>query len=370
MLVRVEVSELREALNKILSVVDKKNSRVILSYVNIIAKNNNLELLATDLEVSAKLKVSAIVENSGNLCVNARNIFDIVRELPDQTVSLELISGQNTLKITCGNIHYSVLIYTNEEFPHLQFDSNNNFEINSDKLLEVINKTSHAISNDETRLFLNGIFLQEIDSKLRAVATDGYRLALIETEVDVQNIDTLINGIIIPKKGVTELKKLAENFIDKKLQLSVDDSFIYASCEDKYYLSIRLIAKEYLKYQAVIPKKTTYTAEIEKSQLQDAVRRIKIMANERSNAVKLAFRSDELIISANHPSLGEATEKIAITYSGKEIDIGFNAKFILEMLPTFESEEICLEFNNELSPILIKSHRSNNYLGIIMPLKL
>ncbi len=370
MKVVVEVSELREALNKILSVVDKKNSRVILSYVNIIVKDQSLSLQATDLEVSAKLVVPARVENSGNICVNARNIFDIVRELPDADVKLELVSGLNTLKISCQNINYSVLIYTNEEFPHLQFNSNNQFEISSEKLLEVIQKTSHAISNDETRLFLNGIFLQEIDSKLRAVSTDGFRLALVETEVDVYNIDTLINGIIIPKKGVAELKKIAESIISKKIVLSVDDSFIYASYEDRYFLSIRLISKEYLKYQAVIPKKTTYTAEILKTQLNDAVRRVKIMANERSNGVKLAFREDELIISANHPSLGEASEKISINYKGKEIDIGFNAKFILEMLPTFDSEEIIFEFNNELSPVLIKSHKTNNYLGIVMPLKI
>ncbi len=369
MIVKVEVSELKDALNKILSVVDKKSNRIILSYINFIAKGNSLEILATDLEVSAKLKIPASIEAQGNLCVNAKNIFEIIKELPDSVVTLEIIDGQNILKIHCDDIHFTILVVSSEEFPHLPFAQQKQFEMNSDKLLEVIHKTSHAISNDETRLFLNGIFLQEIDSKLRAVSTDGYRLALVETEVDVFNIENLKNGIIIPKKGVLELKKIAETHLDKKIQLSVDDSFLYANVDENYYLSIRLIAKEYLKYQAVIPKKTTYTAEIDKNQLINSVRRIKIMANERSNGVKLSFRENELMISAQHPSLGEAIEKLDIDYIGKEIEIGFNAKFLIEMLPTFESDEIHIDFNNELSAVLVRSQKSNNYLTILMPLK-
>lgn len=371
MIVKIAVADLKETLNKILSVVDKKNTRLILNFIQIQAFENSIEMTATDLEVSAKVTTPCFVEKSGVFCVNAKNIFDIVKELPDKELKMELLEGSNSLKLSCDNIHFSLLIYTSEEFPHLQFGTNGNeFKLNSQQISEIINKTSHAISNDETRLFLNGIYLQEVDGKLRTVATDGYRLSLVETELSNQNIESLINGIIIPKKGVLELKKIAETYPDKEISISVDESFIYLNANNRYLLAIRLIAKEYLKYQAVIPKKSHYFADIEKNAFANAVRRIKIMANERSNGVKILIKENEMIVTANHPSLGEAQEKISIQYVGKEFEIGFNAKFLLDTLSIFGDEEIRLEFNNELSPVVIKSSRNHNYLCIIMPLKL
>ncbi|MDO9181346.1 MAG: DNA polymerase III subunit beta [Bacteriovorax sp.] len=371
MIVKIAVTDLKDTLIKILSVVDKKNTRLILNFIQIKAFGNQLEMTATDLEVSAKVTTQCIVENPGTFCVNAKNIFDIVKELPDKELTIELLEGTNSLKLTCDNINFTLLIYTSEEFPHLQFGTTGNeFKLNSNQIIEIINKTSHAISNDETRLFLNGIFLQEVDGKLRTVATDGYRLSLVETELTNNKIEALINGIIIPKKGVLELKKIAETYPDKEISISVDESFIYLNANNSYLLAIRLIAKEYLKYQAVIPKKTTYFADIERSAFINAVRRIKIMANERSNGVKLILKENEMIVAANHPSLGEAQEKINIHYSGKEFEIGFNAKFLIDTLSIFGDEEIRMELNNELSPIAIKSSKNQNYLCIVMPLKL
>ncbi len=371
MLVKIAVADLKETLNKILSVVDKKNTRLILNFIQIQAFENKIEMCATDLEVSAKITTSCLVEKPGTFCVNAKNIFDIVKELPDKELIIELPEGSNSLKLTCDNINFTLLIYTSEDFPHLQFGSSvNEFKLNSNQIIEIINKTSHAISNDETRLFLNGIYLQEVDGKLRSVSTDGYRLALVETELSNSKIEALINGIIIPKKGVAELKKISETYSDKEISISVDESFIYLNADNTYLLAIRLIAKEYLKYQAVIPKKTSFFADIERSAFMNAVRRIKIMANERSNGVKLILKENEMIIAANHPSLGDAQERIEIHYSGKEFEIGFNAKFLIDTLSIFGDEEIRLEFNNELSPVAIKSSKNQNYLCIVMPLKL
>lgn len=371
MIVKISVADLKETLNKILSVVDKKNTRLILNFIQIQAFENRIEMTATDLEVSAKVTATCLVEKPGTFCVNAKNIFDIVKELPDKELTIELPEGSNSLKLTCDNINFTLLIYTSEEFPHLQFGTNGNeFKLNSNQIIEIINKTSHAISNDETRLFLNGIFLQEVDGKLRSVATDGYRLSLVETELNNNKIEALVNGIIIPKKGVSELKKIAEAYPDKEISISVDESFIYLNANNSYLLAIRLIAKEYLKYQAVIPKKTTFFADIERSAFMNAVRRIKIMANERSNGVKLILKENEMIVAANHPSLGEAQEKINIHYSGKEFEIGFNAKFLIDTLSIFGDEDIRMEFNNELSPVAIKSAKNQNYLCIVMPLKL
>lgn len=368
----IQTDSLRNALNKILSVVDKKNTRPILSYTLISTKDDKLEFSATDLEVSAKVTIPANVENQGTFCVNAKNLYDIVRELPEGEVEMVMKNNQTTLNLNCQNIHYSLLIYNNEEFPHLNFcNEAAEFNLNSAQLLEMINKTSYAIATDETRLYLNGIYIQEIDSKLRAVATDGHRLSLLETEFEDHDnrTDNLLNGIIIPRKGVHELKKIAESFPSDNLKISVDDSFIYANAEG-HSLSIRLISREYPKYQAVIPSKTTYSMKADRNTFFDAVRRIRIMSNEKSNGVRLKLNQDKMTISANHPSLGEALETIPVSYSGTEMEIGFNAKYLIDSLQTLSEGEISLELNNELSPVIIKSQNIPNYLGIIMPLKL
>jgi DNA polymerase-3 subunit beta len=368
MIIKVCTEELKNALNKVLSVVDKKNSRPILTYTLFHAKGDTLELSATDLEVSTKVNIQTNVEKEGRFCVNAKNIFDILKELPN--ADIELVLEENTLKLNCGDIHYSLLIYKSDDFPHLVFGTEeNSFTLSSEQVISVINKTSYAILNDETRLHLNGIFLQEVENKLRAVATDGHRLALYETELSTPNNNTLINGIIIPKKGVYELKKIAEAQPTKDILISVDDSFLYAST-DNYFISIRLIAREYPKYQAVIPNKTSFTMVADKTTFADAIRRIKIMSNEKSNGVRVNMGNSEITIMANHPSLGDAQEKIAVDYNGKEMEIGFNAKYLIDTIYTFADGEITLELNNELSPVIIRSSAQPNYLGIIMPLKL
>lgn len=367
----VPVEALRSALNKILTVVDRKSSRPILQYSLLEAKNGHLELSATDLEVSAKVSVTADVTQPGIFCVNSRNLFDILRELPDETVRLEVDQAGQSLKLDCGNIHYTLLIFKNDDFPQLVFKaSGKEFELSAEDVMNIIAKTSHAISNDETRLYLNGIFLQEMDGKLRAVATDGHRLSLIESELTNENHETLINGVIIPKKGVFELKKMAESYPNKSIGISVDESFFHAHVSEEYYLSIRLIAREYPKYQAVIPSKTTYHLNVDKDLFYNAVKRIRIMSNEKSNGIRIKLTNNEMIITANNPSLGDAIEQVPISYEGKEMEIGFNAKYVLETLSTLDNGEVVLELNNELSPVIVKSLSLSSYLGIIMPLKL
>jgi len=163
MIVKISISDLKETLTKILSVVDKKNTRLILNFIQIQAFDNQIEMTATDLEVSAKITTKCLVEKPGKFCVNAKNIFDIVKELPDTELTLELPEGSNSLKLTCDNINFTLLIYTSEDFPHLQFGTKGNeFKLSSSQIIEIINKTTHAISNDETRLF----FMEFIYKKL------------------------------------------------------------------------------------------------------------------------------------------------------------------------------------------------------------
>jgi DNA polymerase-3 subunit beta len=371
MKITIDNQILRNALGKILSVVDKKNSKPILTNCFLQTTNNQLEIIGTDLEVSAKLSVPVDVEEGGKFCVNAKNIFDISKELPNQNVTLSLDQSKNLLHVKCNLIEFSLLITPADEYPVLSFENKENgFEIGAKKLLNLVNKTTHAISTDETRYNLNGIFIQESNSNLRAVATDGHILALIDETDYIGNDNNLENGVIIPKKGVFEIKKLAESNLDCSLKVSVDDSFVYLNSSDNYYLSIRLIAREYPKYQAVIPNKTSFSMRVNKEALATSVKRIRLMANEKSNAIRLSIKNNELLISANHPSLGDAKEKIDIEYSDNDLDIGFNAKYLIDTLSVIEDDEINFEFNNEFSPVIIKADKNPNFVGIVMPLRL
>jgi DNA polymerase III subunit beta len=362
----------RNALHQILSVVDKKGTKQILSYLLISGTDNVLTMTATDLEVSAKCSLEGNIEESGSFCVNAKNLFDILKELPNTNVELNYIQEENQLKVSCGDIHFVLLTYSQEEFPPLYFEiRDNSFSLNSDQLLQIINKTSFAISTDETRIFLNGLFLQILDNKLRAVSLDGYRLALLDTNLEILQNESLQHGIIIPRKGVAELKKLAVNYPNKNLTISVDDSFIYTKVEEEYFLTIRLIAREFPKYSNIIPNKTSFSLKTKREDLFDAVRRIKIMSNEKSNAIRVKLTEDEMIVGANNPALGNAVEKLNVEYTGKEMETGLNARYLIDTLNIFDDgDDVILEFNNEISPVLIRSSNMDNFLGIVMPLKL
>lgn len=371
MKINIQSQIFRDGLNKVLTVIDKKNSRPILSNCLINAFENHIELIATDLEVMAKIILPVDVTETGSFCINTKNIFDIVRELPEAMVEMDINQEKNVLELNCGNINYSLLITSSEDYPQVNFNSSGKpFQLKSDQISNILNKTSHAVSTDETRINLNGIYLQKLDSKLRSVAIDGHRLALLDIHDFDSDNQSLIDGVIIPRKGITELKKIADSNIEGKLQISLDESFMYINADDKYYLSIRLIAREYPKYQTVIPSKTLYTMNVDRNSLFDAVKRIRLLSNEKTNGIKVSVNDSNLTLSANHPSLGHATETIPVQYNGENIEIGFNAKYMLDSLAVLDVNEITYEFNNELSPVVVRSNEIPDFLGIIMPLKL
>lgn len=371
MKININSNVLRDGLNKVLTVIDKKNARPILTNCLFSAQNGRLELIATDLEVTAKVMLDSTVSEEGSFCINTKNFHDILRELPEAQVELEIDQNKNVLELNCQKINYSLLITSSEEYPQVNFENGGKpFQLNSKDFANIISKTSHAISTDETRINLNGIYVQQIDGKLRTVAIDGHRLALLDVHDFQSENQSLLDGVIIPRKGITEIKKIADSFPESELTVSVDESFLYISANDEYFLSVRLIAREYPKYQTVIPSKTVYSMIVDKNTLLNAVKRIKILSNEKTNGVKLGISAGQLTVSANHPSLGHAKETIPVEYEGEEMEIGFNAKYVIESLMVLDVDEIIYEFNNELSPVIVRSNSEPDFLGIIMPLKL
>lgn len=365
---KVEQSRLKDAIHKVVSVVDKRNTRPILAYVLFEADGDELSISATDLEVSAKVVLKSKVENKIRFCVNAKNLSDILKELPDSEI--ELSKNNNQLSLTCEAVHFNLLIYEDGEFPHLNFQSEaEKFTIPSATIIDIISKTSHAISQDETRIHLNGIFLQEIDGQLRAVAIDGHRLALLNTGVEIPSNELLTNGIIIPKKGIQELKKLADSYQDGLISISVDETYLYANLEN-YHLSVRLITRDYPKYQTVIPSKSNVTINFDRNALLNSVKRVKIMSNEKNNGIKVLLENNRMTFSANNPTYGEAKEHLECEYAEDTFEIGFNARFLIDVLSIFPEGEVNLEVTNELSPVIFKSPSFPNFLSIVMPLKI
>lgn len=371
MKININSNILRDGLNKVLTVIDKKNARPILTNCLINAENGRLELIATDLEVTAKVILNSSISEDGSFCINTKNFHEILRELPEAEVQMEIDKEKNVLELNCEKINYSLLITSSDEYPQVNFENSGKpFQLNSKDFANIISKTSHAISTDETRINLNGIYLQQIDGKLRTVAIDGHRLALLDVHDFQSENQNLMDGVIIPRKGITEIKKIADSYPDSSLTVSLDESFLYLSANDQYFLSVRLIAREYPKYQTVIPSKTTYSMIVDKNALLNAVKRIKILSNEKTNGVKLGISNGQLTVSANHPSLGHAKETVPVEYEGEEMEIGFNAKYVIESLMVLDVDEMIYEFNNELSPVIVRSNAEPDFLGIIMPLKL
>ena len=355
----IQTNVLRDAINKVLSVVDKKNSRPILTNCLIRSQGQNLELIATDLEVSAKIILKAKIEKEGSFCINSKNISDILRELPNEELFLN-VDNNNLLNLNCKSINYSLLITSADEFPQLNFQNQSSeFRLKTKQISHIINKTQHAISSDETRLYLNGIYFQLNDSKLRSVAIDGHRLALLDTHEFIGDNKFLVDGVIIPRKGINELKKIADTYPEDDVSISLDDSFMFVNARNEYYLSIRLIAREYPKYQTVIPSKTTNRFHIDRNAILNAVKRVKILSNEKTNGIKLNIAPGLLTISTNHPALGQANETLPIVYEGKATEIGFNAKYLIESLSVLNETDVT-----------IKADDLPEFLGIIMPLKL
>ncbi len=360
---------LRYIVSSSISIVDKKHEHAVLNYAKFDIYNDRIELIATDSEVSVKHIIKGNFQGERSFCINLKSINEILRYIPEETVYFEMAENDNSLKIKCNDIFYSLLISNPENFPKIKlYEEGEYIEIKGEILVDIFNKISHSISNDETRVYLNGIFIEEKNSKLVAVATDGYRLS--KCELDFKNNKAFTNGIIIPRKGMLEIKKLCE-YYKGNIKLSIKDSFLYLNLDNRSFISVRLISREYPKYDTIIPNKNNYILEAEKEFLLNAIRRMKIMANERSSGIKLLISKKNITITANEPSLGEAKETIPVNYNGDDLVIGFNAKYLIDALSVYNNDEkIQMELNNEISPVVIKSKNQKNYMNLIMPLKI
>lgn len=368
--IKIEKNVLSEGLTWVQSVVDRKTTMPILSNVFLEAKNGTLNLTGTDLEVGVVGTVKAEVITAGKVTVPARGLYEIVKELPNQMVTLTG-TPNHWLEINCGKSRFKLVGMDASEFPALPKKTDgNSFSLDVKTLLEMIRKVDFAMSTDETRYNLNGIFIEtgakEGKNFLKLVATDGHRLSL--SERDIEKKVPLSRGVLFPRKGVSELKRLLEDK-EGEIQFWVGEKHAIIEKEEMM-LMVRLIDGQFPPYANVIPQKQKRVLSASRENLIQSLRRVAVVTSDRSKGVKFSVSPGNLEISANNPDLGEAKEEISVQYKGATFSIGFNAAYFLDCLSILEDEQIVLQLNDDVSPCLIQSEFDRGFTHVIMPMRI
>lgn len=375
MKLQIAKTELQKGLGRIQAIVEKRNSMPILANVLLEGEKGDgaegtLRLAATDLEVGLRGQHVARVEKAGGLTVAAKKLFEIVRELPDDEIALEA-TANSYLDIRCARSHFTLAGTAAEEYPTLpEFSPEATVRIPSEMLSGMIERTMYAASVDETRYNLNGVFLEvHADTgKLRMVATDGHRLALVDREVPGQ-LDALANGVIIPRKGLAELKRLLDEDDVEEVEIGFEGNSGLAR-KGGVTLVMRLIEGEFPNYQQVIPSDVAVRLVVPTDRLVQALRRVVLLSSERSRAVKLELSEGQLLVSSNNPDLGDASDELDVEYSGETLAVGFNARYLLDALGALHAKEVRLGLQNDLSPAQVTPTNDDDALAVVMPMRL
>jgi DNA polymerase-3 subunit beta len=359
----VSKEKLLEGLQTVQNVVSTRTTLPILSNVLLQARDGQLRLTTSDLDVGMSSGAEAQVEDEGATTLPARRLATIVRELPASDIHFD-IDGKNVAAIRCGQSFFRILGLPEEEFPPLpKFEGAKDFTLKQKDLRDALKRTSYAISTDETRYVLNGILFSFRGGKLTMVATDGRRLALVDLEVEFpqsQEVD-----IIVPTKCVTELGRLIGD--DGDIRMSVSENQVAFEADNTLLVS-KLIEGNYPNYRQVIPGEAKERIALERELFLNAVHRVSLLASEKSNSVKLVFSKNNIEIVANTPDIGEARESIPVTYKGRDFSIAFNPEFLMAPLRNLPNDEVYLDLIDEMSPGVVKTQ--DPFLYVLMPMRI
>jgi DNA polymerase-3 subunit beta len=373
MRVTMSKAELIKSLAKVQGIVERRNTLPILSYVLLNAQGSTVEVVSTDLEVGLKATYGADVQEAGSITLMAKKAFEIARELPEEEV--EITSEDNAwVRLRSGRAHFRMVGLPKEDFPDIPaYASKDALMIDRRSVMEMIQKTSFAISHDQTRYALNGVLLEaagEGDGNrqvCRMVSTDGHRLALIERPCLRGN--TQDKSIIIPRKAVQELKKVLEDEVAEEVRMDFQENHVFF-IGDKVVLAARLIEGQFPEYQQVIPKESKRKAVIEREEFHRLLRRVSILTSDRSSPVKFSFAADKMTVSTTNPDVGEASESMQVDYDGEPIELGFNARYLLDMLGAIDVPRVVVQMNEPLSPGLVTLENDPGYRYVVMPMRL
>jgi DNA polymerase-3 subunit beta len=354
-------------LQAVQNVVSTRTTLPILSNVLIRAEGSHVEFTATDLDVTVACKVEAKVVKPGATTLPVKKLFGIVRELQGE-IEIET-DDKNLSSIRSGSSFFKIHGLAADEFPPLpKFKDDKKVSLPQENIRGMIRKTSFAVSTDESRYVLNGIFISLKEGKMTFVATDGRRLALVDEEVDIS--EKSAGEFIVPAKAVNELNRLLQDKGDVELKFGENQASFALKNETGFsvLLITKLIEGNYPNYRQVIPGEAKERIGVGREELVQALRRAEIMTSEKANSVKLAFGKNLLTITANSPEVGEARETMAINYKGKELAIAFNPRYLIDPLNALTEDEVFIELIDELSPGVVKIN--GPFLYVVMPMRL
>ena len=373
--IKANSSDLLKALNHIHGIVEVRHTLPILSNIVLSAENNELSLSSTNLDIFCSDKIDAEIVNSGEISVPAITFFEIVKRLPSGSdVILSMGDEDTELILKCGRSKFNLSTLRTEDFPILSDkDLSTSFVISADELSRMIDKTKFAISNEETRYYLNGIFFHKAESNsikfLRAVATDGHRLA--QYDIPLPQGAEEITGIIIPKKTVFELRKVLDD-ADGDVSVSLNENKIKFSFNNLKIIS-KVIDGTFPDYTKVIPQNNDKKFKTNNSELKNAIDRVSAVAiNEetKSKAIKLTIENNKLNLSVESQSKGSAKEEIDISYSNEKVDIGFNSRYLLDICNEVDGDEIDVNLLDSISPAIILDKTDENLFFVLMPMRI
>jgi DNA polymerase-3 subunit beta len=370
MRLRIERANLLQALNHVHRVVERRTTIPILANVLVSAKAGELALKATDLDMEIVDRVPAEIEREGAATVPAHMLFDIVRKLPDGAeISLDSGSGQ-TMALVAGRARFALQMLPDADFPDLTAgDLTVSFTLPAEQLKRLIDRTQFAISTEETRYYLNGIYFHVVSdsggARLRAVATDGHRLA--RADINAPEGSAGMSGVIVPRKTVGEIQKLLDER-QADVSVSLSDTKIRLTV-DKLVLTSKLIDGTFPDYERVIPRANDKELKVDKADFERAVDRVSTISADRGRAVKLSLADDKMVLAVNNPDSGSATDEIPVDYSAEPIEIGFNSRYLLDIAAQLTSGDAVFKLADPGSPTLIQDGGDAEALYVLMPMR-
>ncbi len=371
MKVTVERAQLLKAMGRVQGVVERKNTIPILANVLIEAEGDRISLRATDLDLEVIEDVPAMVEQAGTTTVPAHLLHDIVRKLPDGAqLKMRVDSSNDRLEVTAGRSRFTLATLPREDFPVM---ASSEYQVTYTAKVPVIRrlfeKSQFAVSTEETRYYLNGVYLHVVEEggarKLRAVATDGHRLARIDADLPTGAEGA--PGVIVPRKTVGELRKLLDND-EGEISISVSETKIRFTV-DGLVLTSKVIDGAFPDYSRVIPQGNSRRLEVDAADFANAVERVAIVSQERSRAVKLSMEHDRLTLSVNSPDAGSAADELPVAYADEEMEIGFNAKYLVEIASQIDRENAVFLFDDANAPTLVREGDDDSAVYVVMPMR-
>ena len=349
-------------------IVERKNTIPILANVLMEGSGNEVTLLATDLEVALRSKCEAAVSKPGSVTLPAKKLYEVVRALPEGDVTISTDKGGSSVKVSGGQFSSKMPTLPREDFPSLpEAGGGAKATLKGKALAQMVAKTQFAITGEDTRYYLNGAQFVLKGGTMTFVATDGHRLALVNVQQEGGKGEEI--KAILPRKTLAELGRLlAEGDVDVKYERG--ENHLFFEIGSRLLIS-RMIDGQFPAYEKVIPRGNDKHVEFERDMLTQAVRRVAILSNERSRAVKLVLDKGKVEVTSSSPEFGEAHEPIAVDYSGPTLTICFNAQYMLDFLNVVESEVVALELKDEVSQAVMKPVAADgyDYTYVIMPMR-